>query len=225
MGEAKKRAGKACEKDDGFGWAGPGRATYDDDRSATLGRLYEEVGHRLSGKRLDHSRRVAETARRMALRFGVDPFLAEAAGILHDWDKKLPPEELWAKARRYGIVDEGADPRMEPLLHAWTAGASLPERFGELPAEVFRAVGRHTVGAPDMSDLDMIVYLADALEPGRDYAGVDRLRSLVGTASLPELFARGVRESISSLLARGRYLDPAAVEVWNACCSLCCDGK
>lgn len=184
-----------------------------------LERLRAAVDARLSGKRLKHVHGVAATARKLALRYGVDPFLAEAAGLLHDWDKKLTPDELWGKVERYGLGIE-RDDRLLPPLHSWTAAASLPEEFPELPAEVFRAVARHTVGALDMSPLDMVVFCADMLEPGRDFDDVEELRKLARTAGLDALFASCLRCSIVCVLQTGRFLVPEAVEVWNAYCSV-----
>lgn len=180
--------------------------------------LAREVDGRLSGRRLEHVRRVASTARDLALQYGVDPHLAACAGLLHDWDKKLSARELWDEVERLGL-EIPRDERLEPLLHAWTAAGTLPDRFPELPASVFQAVGRHTVGACDMTDLDMVVFVADMLEPGRDGTDVARLRSLVGEVALVTLFARCVGQGIAYVVRSGRYLYPHTVDVWNAYCA------
>ena len=65
---------------------------------------------------------------------------------------------------------------------------ALGRAFPELPPEVLAAVERHTLGAVDMSDLDMIVYIADALEPGRKGKMVQKLREKVGELELRDLF-------------------------------------
>lgn len=191
-------------------------------QEAELRRLSDAVDARLSGHRLLHSHGVSETAGLLAEAYGADPFLARAAGLLHDWDKKLAPEELWEKAGRYGVGLGGFSPgdgRLLPLLHAWTAAASLPEEFPELPAEVFRAIGRHTVGAVDMSPLDMAVYCADMLEPSRQGERIEALRRLAGAEPLEGLFAACARGSVMYVLQTGRFVYPGAVEVWNAYCA------
>lgn len=224
MGKGKKaakvsnRAADAGRGEEDLAWAGPRWDGATPEQEEELGRIREAVRSRLSGHRLEHVLGVAASARRLAARFGADPFMAEAAGLLHDWDKKLDRDELWAKAIRYGVVPEQADGRMFPLLHAWTAAASLPEVFPELPREVFGAVGCHTVGDVAMSALDKVVYIADAIEPGRSFDGVGELRELARTGSLDALFAACVRQSIEVPLAQGRYLYPGAVRVWNELC-------
>lgn len=201
---------------DEYAWTGGKPATFDPEQEAELGRLHDAVCMRLSGHRLEHVLSVAQTAERLAVRYGVDPFLAKSAGYLHDWDKKLDGAQLWQKVRDAGMDLPVGDDRLLPLLHAWTAAATLPAEFPELPGEVFTAIGRHTVGAPDMTPLDMVLYVADATEPGRRYAGVERLRTFA-EGPLGGLYRACVADSIHGLLDRGRYIHPSALDAWNAC--------
>lgn len=214
---AKKASGAemAGGASDALAWAGPAPAPYDEQRARVIERLCDMVRARLSGHRLEHTLSVAQTAARLAHRHGVDPFLAQAAGLLHDWDKRLSPDELWAKVDEYG-VDLGAprDPRMLPTLHGLTAAASLRREL-DLPDEVFQAIARHTTGAAGMSDLDIVVYVADMLEPLRK-GDLDDLRALAGTGPLDALFAACARQSLLYLVQAGRFVHPAGVEAWNA---------
>ena len=189
-------------------------------RAARLAQIRDDVSRRLSGHRLEHTLNVARACEQLACRYGVDPFEACAAGLLHDWDKKLPVAELWAKAESCGVDLGDRDPRMEPLLHGWTAAASLPALYPDLPPAVFDAVARHTVGCTSMTPLDMLVYVADMLEPTRRGPVFDELRALAAVASLPELFAACLRRSMVYLLESGRYVYPGGVAVWNAYCDL-----
>jgi len=196
--------------------AGPSRCA---DQALRLEQIRADVSRRLSGHRLEHVLNVASMCVELADLYGVDAFEAEAAGLLHDWDKKLPSEELWRKAEEFGVDLGDRDPRMEPLLHGWTAAASLPAAYPELPASVFCAIERHTVGAVSMTPLDMAVYVADMLEPTRRGPVFDELRAMLGRATLVELFAACLRRSLTYLLETGRYVYPGAAEVWNAYCA------
>ncbi len=199
--------------DDGFAPWDPG---YDAGQAELIERLRRDVSARLSGKRLTHSFGVAQTSLWFARRNGVDSFCAEAAGLLHDWDKQLSAEELWGKVDAYGIDV----PHVEgawPVLHGLTAAASLPRAYPELPAEVFQAIARHTTGAPGMSDLDMVVYVADMIEPSREGGFVKSLRRLARTATLRQVYAECVRVGLIYLLESGRFVYPGALDVWNDC--------
>jgi HD superfamily phosphohydrolase YqeK len=80
---------------------------------------------------------------------------------------------------------------------------------------VISSIERHTSGAEDMSDLDMIVYVADAIEPSRDFPTVDDLRKLVGKVSLEELFFAVFRGTFMGLLDGRRLVHPGTEKVWN----------
>ena len=69
-----------------------------------------------------------------------------------------------------------------------------------------------------MSPLDMVVFVADMVEPTRSGDGAERLRALVGEVALDALFAACVRRSIAYVLETGRPVYPGAVVVWNAYC-------
>lgn len=184
---------------------------------AALERIEELLRVRMKDarKRYRHSLGVSETACRLARAYEVDPFLATAAGLLHDWDKVLPDEELVSRAIRYHIDIAGSPALAAPLLHGPVAARELPELFGELPGSVFQAIARHTVGAPDMAPLDMVVFVADTIEPNRrgDYA--DALRAQVGEVSLTELFFACFTQGLVYVLQTGRYLYPTAIDIYN----------
>ena len=127
----------------------------------------------------------------------------------------LSDDELVARAIHYGIKVAGSPSAATPLLHGPVAAYELPQLFPELSPAVFQAVDRHTVGACDMTPLDMVVFIADAIEPGRrgDYA--IRLREMVGEASLGELFFQCFSQGLSYVISTGRYMYPTAITIYN----------
>jgi len=174
------------------------------------------VRERLSEPAFKHCMRVADTAASLGAIYGVDPADAWLAGLLHDWDRELGETELVRTARDTGIAIDGADEAVPYLLHARTGAAAVAERFPELPAEVISAVANHTVGSATMGDLDCIVYVADMIEPGRTFKGVDELREAAGTVSLQDLFALAYQHSLMHLIRSRKRIHPDTVAVWNA---------
>lgn len=193
-------------------------ARYDERQRALAGRIEADVREHLAAKprRLAHSLSVAETAERYALTYGVDPFLARCAGLLHDWEKARGGREQEGLARELGI-EFGVDLSLvRPLLHGPIAARTLPGRYPELPASVWRAIEVHTVAAPDMSPLDEVLFVADGLEPLRPATpAIERERALVGVASLDDLFWESFVGGIAYVLEGGRYLYPGTVDVYN----------
>lgn len=177
----------------------------------------EELRARLPKKsRYRHSLGVAEESAHLARLYGADERKARLAGLLHDWDKGYDDAGIRARVAELGLeVDPFLLERMPQLLHGPTAAAALARSFPELPVDVVSAIERHTAGAVDMSDLDMIVYIADVIEPGRDFPGVDELRRLPGTEPLEDLFVDVCAHVFGNLVERRRFIHPQTLEVWN----------
>lgn len=177
-----------------------------------------ELAGRVSPRRLEHIRGVAATARRLARTYGVDERKAYAAGLLHDWDKGLDDAGIRQRVRDLGL-EEAIGPwvveNMPQVLHAPTAAADLGRRFPEIPADVLRAIERHTVAAEDMGPLDMVLYVADALEPGRQFGRIDELRAAEGAVDLEELFFLTYEYWVYLLLERRRMMHPDTIHIWN----------
>lgn len=197
-------------KDEDFG--------YSEEQRAEIARLEADARERFvpKPKRLAHSLSVAHTAEHMAALYGVDPYLARVAGILHDWDKVVPTGELIGRARRMGI-DLGVPlERVQPLLHGIVAARELPERYPELPAEVWQAIDRHTTGSADMSPLDEVVFVADGIEPLRPSSeGIEATRRLVGSAPLDDVYFNSFAGGIVYVIQTSRYLYPGTLDIYN----------
>lgn len=193
--------------------------SYTPEQRAILAQAEEALADQLSEKprRLEHSLSVARTAESLALAYGVDPFEARLAGTLHDWCKALPNEEqMWLCAER-GIRFDVDLVLVKPLLHGPLAASILPERFPWMTPEVCQAIARHTIGAADMTPLDMVVFIADYVEPLRpDTPAIVHSRLLVGNATLHELCLDVAIGSIAFVLETKRYLYPATIDTYNA---------
>lgn len=179
------------------------------------GQAREALRARFSSDAFEHSERVAEQAASLARAYGVDEETAYIAGLLHDWDRELPGAELVMRAERAGLEVSDAERAVPYLLHAPVGAADLEREFPGMDRAVLHAVASHTYGAPEMGALDMVVYVADAIEPGRGYEGVDGLRAMVGRATLEDLFAQTYAHTVRHLVERRRVLHPATVATWN----------
>ena len=136
----------------------------------------DELEKRVGPRRFKHSLGVSETAEKLARVYGADETAARVAGLLHDWDKGYDDPGILARVDELGMELDAELVAMPRVLHGLTAAVALGRAFPELSPEVLTAVERHTLGDAGMSDLDMIVYIADALEPGRKGKVVEKLR-------------------------------------------------
>lgn len=135
----------------------------------------------LKPKRMPHVLGTAEEAARLARRYGADETQARVAGLLHDCTKKLDMAEQLALCGQYGIVLDPLEQKALKLLHAKT-GAAIARHVYGVDDAVYQAILYHTTGRAGMSLLEKILYLADYIEPSREFANdpdVVRLRETV----------------------------------------------
>lgn len=178
----------------------------------------KELKDRVSEKRLAHIEGVAKCAVMLAQVYGIDERKARLAGLLHDWDKGYRNN-----AMRERVCDLGLDSSLDPwvvanlpeVLHGPTAAAALSRSFPEIPPDVIHAIEVHTVACKDMSDLDKIIYVADAIEPNRNYDGVDAIRAEVGKVQLDDLYRDVYKHWLSVLLEKEVVMHPDTIDIWN----------
>lgn len=179
-----------------------------------------ELATRVSAKRFAHVMGVVDTADQLARAYGVDTRKARLAALLHDWDKGYSAEQIRERARQLN-VDTTVHPDMmgdmTELLHGPTAAAALAAEHPCIPADVLQAVRLHTMGSECMSNLDMIVYVADMLEPGRSFDGLDELRAHAGTVPLDELYLTSFAHVMQHLVESRKLLYTPTVGIWNQC--------
>lgn len=180
-------------------------------------RMKALLKERVSERRFKHSKGVAKTARMLARVYGYpNPEQARMAGLVHDWDKRYVGQAARDRVAELGMdIDPTIVESMPWLLHGPTGAEALRREFPELGEDVFQAVARHTSGAVRMTDLDMIVFTADLIEPNRTFKDVEPVREAVGKGSLEDLFFTAFKAIFANLVQNNRMLHPDMVEIWN----------
>jgi predicted HD superfamily hydrolase involved in NAD metabolism len=179
------------------------------DRNEAL----EIVREQLTEKRYSHTLGVVDTAVQLARKYNIDEKKAELAAIFHDYAKFRPKEEL-----RNIILQEQLE---EELLHhhheLWHApvGAILVKReAGIHDNEILQAIRYHTTGHPQMTTLDKVVFLADYIEPGRSFPGVNEVRELA-KQSLNEAVLQALKNTIRFLIDKRQPIYPDTFLTYN----------
>ncbi|MGH3144465.1 MAG: bis(5'-nucleosyl)-tetraphosphatase (symmetrical) YqeK [Rubrobacter sp.] len=162
------------------------------------------VRDRLSEKRYGHTLRVAATAEDLARWHGLDPDSARLAALLHDAAREIgDPEECLRIAGEWDL-HVGEQERQSPkLLHGPVAAELARRELGVDDAGVLDAIRVHTVGRPGMGPLALVLFVADKIEPARDYPSVERLRNL-SYQDLYEAAAESLRRTIAHNEDRGK---------------------
>lgn len=180
--------------------------------------LARELQRSLSSNRFAHTQAVARLAEALARRWREDPDKARLAGLLHDCGRAVavPAMPAYARRHRLRVPDLAGISRHHPLLlHAYISEHLARTRFSVRDAAVLSAVRRHTLGAPRMSGLDRVLYVADACSEDRDYPEAAELRRNAFT-DLDRTFADCVRNKLGHALSQGGWLHPLTIAVWNS---------
>lgn len=168
------------------------------------------VAQLLKANRVRHVLGCRDTAVELAIRYGADPVDAARAGILHDITKALRGQEQIHACRCYGIpldVFALANPK---TLHAKTGSYVARMIFKENPA-VCSAIEWHTTGRAGMNTLEKILYIADYMEPSRDFPGVEELRELT-RQSLDLAVLRGLEMTADMLRQQHKPIASESLE-------------
>ncbi len=132
--------------------------------------IEKEIEKNLKPSRMEHTRGVMYTAASLAMRYGYPVDDALLAGLLHDCAKYMSGEKLLSFAKKKKLPITPAEMDSPQLLHA-KAGAWLAKKeYGIKDDAILHAIEVHTTGAPGMSLLDEIVFVADYIEPNRNQA-------------------------------------------------------
>ena len=170
------------------------------------------VRQAVSGPRFQHILGVRETAVKLALRYGQSMQKAALAALLHDCAKNMELSRLQAIALQARLPVDQQALHSNALLHGLVGAHIARTRYHVSDVHILNAIAYHTTGRAGMNLLELCLFVADAMEPGRDYPGVELIRrqayldlrlaaltSLVGTSK--HVRAKGLAESPLSLQA------------------------
>jgi len=179
-----------------------------------IARLRQLLLKRIAPSRYEHSLRVAELAVNLAANYGVSENQAYLAGLLHDYGRDLPEENLLYYAGQKGMAVHQVDFLCPVLLHAPVGAYLVKEEIRITDPEILTAIAMHTLGGKNMTKLDKIIYLADAAEPCRHYQGVEEIR-LLSLRDLNLAMLVAFKSAIRYVLTKEIYLHPATIDGYN----------
>ncbi|WBW49211.1 bis(5'-nucleosyl)-tetraphosphatase (symmetrical) YqeK [Peptoniphilus equinus] len=176
--------------------------------------IEQEIINRIGDKRFKHSLRVAEEARKLALYYNVDGDAAYTAGYFHDCAKVKDVRLLLQLAAEHHL-DLTEDMKQSPMIIHGFLGAKMAQScYGVIDPEVLDAMRYHTTGRANMSTLEKIVYIADAIEPKRNYRGIERARQLA-YEDLDRAVYENMNYTISDLARKHYYIAELTVTARN----------
>lgn len=185
-----------------------------DLKNLTLAQLRPVALSCLNPRRAPHVLGTEQEAIHLAERWGGDVDKARRAALLHDCTKKLSLEEQLAVAERFQVPLDEMERREIKLLHAKT-GAGIAEAVFGTDREITEAIRWHTTGKGGMTLLEKVIYLADYIEPTRDFPGVEELRKRC-YENLDAGLLLGLEMTIREMEERGAPIHPRTLEARDA---------
>jgi predicted HD superfamily hydrolase involved in NAD metabolism len=167
---------------------------------------------RLSEGRYEHTLRVADTAEDLALAHDLDADRARLAALLHDAAREMEPEEFLDLAQEWHLRVGDSERQSPKLLHGPVAAELAKRELAVDDEEVLEAVRAHTTGKPELGPLALVLYVADKIEPARDYPSVERLRTLA-REDLHQAAEESLRRAIAHNEERGKATHPASLKM------------
>ncbi|HEM5310297.1 TPA: bis(5'-nucleosyl)-tetraphosphatase (symmetrical) YqeK [Streptococcus suis] len=179
------------------------------DRQALL----EKIRAAMKPARFQHVLGVEQVALALADQYGCDPKKASLAALLHDYAKEAEDQVFLDLIAKYDL-DRDLLNWDNNIWHGVVGVYKIAEDFGLEDEEIFQAIQRHTIGAGQMTLLDKVLYVADYIEPNRDFPGVDEARR-IAKESLDKAVAYETAQTISYLAKKGIPIYPQTLETYN----------
>jgi predicted HD superfamily hydrolase involved in NAD metabolism len=133
---------------------------------------------------------------------------------MHDWAKQMPAAQLLAEGQARGLITDPAEAASPQLLHGPVAAALLQEQGLVTDPVALQAIRWHTTGRPGMGLVEQVLWLADYIEPGRRFEGVQPVRQLA-ERDLMEALLLGLEQSLHFLLERRWLVHLASIQAYN----------
>lgn len=172
--------------------------------------IYAKLKAAISQSRLAHTMGVVRSAAQLARRYGADPIKTRIAAMLHDC-AKVDSDTIIHWAEEYSI--DTTDIPL-PALHGYVGAEKAKREYGITDEDVLRAITVHTLCAPNMSKLDKIVYLADKIEYGRNFADVDAIR-IAADYDLDSAVKICIEHSFDDVVSKGCAIHPNTLAAYK----------
>lgn len=168
----------------------------------------------MSARRYEHVERVTETALQLSKRFGGDSEAIGLAAALHDYAKEFDSDFLIQIIENSVELPKDLLFYNHELLHGPAGAQLIRQRFGIERKSVLNPIRFHTTGRAGMSKEEKIVFLADYIEPGRDFPAVYHARELAEN-NLDAACGYVAKETIQFLMGKNQLIYPGTFQAYN----------
>jgi predicted HD superfamily hydrolase involved in NAD metabolism len=172
------------------------------------------IKERLSSKRCQHVIGVKDTAVKLAQTYGENTENAKLAALIHDCAKNMSDEEILSLVKSVGYSPDWIEQEEPQLLHGMAAAIIAKKDMGIEDGSILDAITFHTTGRTVMTLLDKIIYIADYIEPSRNFPTVEELRREAFT-NLDRAMLMSLENTIKYIVDKKQLLHTNTVDARN----------
>lgn len=177
--------------------------------------LQHMMKQKLDDDRYEHTLGVMYTAAALAMRHRVDLNQALFAGLLHDCAKCYSDEKKLSLCDKYKVLLSRSEIDNPALIHAKLGAVLAKQKYKIEDDAVCAAIACHTTGAPGMTKLEQILFIADYIEPHRDKAArLDEIR-YAAFQNLDEAVIMILQDTLEYLNTSPKTIDPMTRETYD----------
>ena len=180
----------------------------------TIDQMREKLKLALTEKRYNHSIGVMQTAVSLARLYGANVEKTAVAALLHDCAKNYSKSEMLELCERFGVQLDPITRESTGLIHGFLGAVIADKYYGVNDEEIYDAIYYHTVGKPDMPLITKIIYIADGIEPNRNYEGVERIRE-TAFEDIDRALILQIDSTIKSVISRGGLIHTNTINTRN----------
>ncbi|KMT21556.1 bis(5'-nucleosyl)-tetraphosphatase (symmetrical) YqeK [Clostridium cylindrosporum] len=169
----------------------------------------------LNEKKFNHCVRVEKMAIKLSKVYGIDEEKTKIAAIAHDCAKFFSGDKMLSYMKKHNECIDEIQMNVPYLLHGPVGALRLKEKFNINDEDILNSIAYHTTGRKGMSTLEKIIYIADLIEEGRDFKGVEEIRK-EAFKNLDKALIMGCNTTMSYVMLKGQIIHPSTVELRNS---------
>ncbi|MBZ2175359.1 bis(5'-nucleosyl)-tetraphosphatase (symmetrical) YqeK [Schnuerera sp. xch1] len=176
--------------------------------------VYEKLKKDIGVKRYNHSLGVMHESKKLAKQYGYPIEKAEVAGLLHDCGKLKGEINLLKMANAFGIILDNVTKNNRELIHSVLGEIIAQEEYNIADRDILKAIRFHTTGRENMGLLEKIVYVADLIEPSRNFEGVEKIRDLA-YVNIDQCLLYAIDNTLKFIISREKLIHLDSIKARN----------
>jgi len=172
--------------------------------------LKKDLKEILTENRYNHCLRVADEAYKLAEKNNINKEEAYIAGLVHDIAKEFSNEKNLYYIKKYNLPDYLLNEEYKKVLHGEIGAIYLKEKYN-MPDKICNAVKIHTTASFNMNMLDKVLFVADKIEPNKNYLGIEEER-ILAYKNIDQCVILCLENNIKNLTLKGKKFDKSIIE-------------